>query len=123
MTAPPTLPHGIGPHDGRERALLLAGDKHVAYFSGYEPDWLPDFMAACSDAFGWVTWQDAFRERVFISHVVFRRGHEERADELIALLTASPARWDAAYERRIGELLSYSPAEIDAWITWIMRER
>ena len=42
----PALPHGIGPHEGRERALLLAGDKHIAYFSGHEPDWLSDFVAA-----------------------------------------------------------------------------
>ena len=117
------LPQGIGPHEGREQELLLAGLKHVAYFGHHEPDWLSRFASQHCDAFGWVMWRQVWRDRTFYSHVLFRHGHGASAEELITLVSDLTPGWHPDRERRIGQILSYADEEIDAWIDWLGQKR
>ena len=112
------LPWGIGPHEGHEFALLLAGAKQVAYFADYQPDDLAAFVQCHAD-FGWLTWRSFHAGLPFYSHVVFRRGFEDRACALVALVQSAPKGVDAQYERCLARLLSYTEDEIDAWLGWL----
>ena len=112
------LPWGIGPHEGQEFALLLAGAKQVAYFADYQPEALVGFVQGHAE-FGWLMWRSFHAGRPFDSHVVFRRGFEDWACQLIALVQSPPRGMDAEHERRVGMLLSYSEEEIDAWLDWL----
>jgi hypothetical protein len=128
-------PEGIGPHEGRELELMLAGKKPLAMF--YEGLTLPI--------------SDFYPEEDFLQHVksgaLIRReeiyksprheipclyvyyalpGEEWRIEEIHrlnydGLVGGRP--WTEEHEQKIGYLLGYSESEISAWLDWIGPKR
>lgn len=133
MTAPQpeiTLPNGIGPHEGKELDLMLAGTKPVAMFG--------DSLEVTFD-WGEDDWTHHIESGRFIKHtqiltkynldirqVYFgqpdRMGDIEELMHIQANLFANP-RWDFDLERRIGKLLGYEDCQIDAFITHIQKQK
>jgi hypothetical protein len=126
----PELPKGIGPHEGRELGLMLAGKKPISMF--YEG--LP------------VPVSEVYPEEEFLLHV--ESGELIRHDEIYRLTDSISAHyvfyalpgetwrframrqllqaryverraWTENDERAIGLLLGYSESEISAWLDWI----
>jgi hypothetical protein len=111
-----TLPPEIGPHEGKEFALMNRGLKHVAMFPDFIPDGLDDFLR--DDTFSFFF--DRFttiRHRSF-RLFVYRKSHDSQARELAYILSTygKKQRFDPALERRIGQILGYSEKEITAWM-------
>lgn len=117
------LPDGIGPHEGRELELMLAGEKPVAVFGDSvtptfdwgEADWLPHvdagrFIKTC---------QIVTKLGIDLRLVYFCQPDQvasvEELQKINADLCVNP-RFDPAMEQRIGELLGYEAWQIDAYI-------
>ncbi len=49
-------------------------------------------------------------------------GEEWRIDAKIELY-ARPGRWDAAKERRLGEILGYTDEQNDFWLSWCAKKK
>ena len=111
----------IGPHEGRELALMARGSKHVAWFGEFEPD---DLEATAQR-------HDLVVER-FSKHVsgvkgatristaiVYRRGYAEDARRLRVLMELPG--FDPEREREIGRILGYTGADIDAYLDRCIR--
>jgi hypothetical protein len=107
----------IGPHEGREIALLQSGSKRVAWFS--EVEFSPEAEAAPLIALGKLRreeWRGSSREAVGV--VYYIPGAEAEAAELKRLTVdwlESGVDADSA-DSRIGEILGYSREDIDAFI-------
>lgn len=108
------LPPGIGPHEGREFALMRRGEKHVAMFTDYQPDGLDAFLS--EGGFSAFTDQREVRGHPYSVLFVNREGHAEAARTLCALTRNPPPGFDPDHERAVGRLLGYAEAEIDAFI-------
>lgn len=111
---------GIGPHEGIEIELLLAGQKNIAYFEVLPEDALTHIYSG----------ELAYKKhhlpvtkdgQIFAipAHFVYRHGHEEELYELITLMVNAgqlSKKFDAKTERRIGQILGYSEKSIDMYI-------
>lgn len=119
------LPAGIGPHEGRELALMLSGRKPAAMFV----DVLPLDPRAPLSLFrpyvrsGRFTMRmDVFprRPNLRLRCVYYaRRGHGGRIARLRELnrrLIAGGARWTDADDAETGRLLGYSERDIAAFL-------
>ena len=123
-----TPPEGVGPHEGRELELMLAGKKPLASFgdfvgSDYEvPE--ADFAPYVADG------TFVRREVVYPSqgplapgrYVYFARAGEEWRIEAIhrihERLFVHGESTSPDIEREIGRLLGYAEADIEQYIAW-----
>ncbi|MFE3837471.1 hypothetical protein [Pseudogemmobacter sonorensis] len=110
----PVLPQGVGPHEGREFALMREGRKNVALFSEIEPEGLEEILAEGFCLFKFP--QFSLRDRVFFAWIVFRDGFEGDALRLRQLLKPGMPGIDPAREHEIGRILSYSEEEVEAFL-------
>ncbi len=101
------LSKSIGPHTDIELDLMLSGKKTVAMFEtipeGFEPYLASgDFQRIGLDPY---------------TQIIYASDHEASARELCDVVEkARRLGWEEVLERRIGELLGYEPADIDAFI-------
>lgn len=127
MTDEPDLPPGVGPHEGRELELMLAGVKPMAMFYDAVPATvdLPEADFAPHVAAGRI----AMREEIYQSA---RTGHATRY--LYYALPNEIWRIDALHSMQsnfyagrpatdeddieIGRLLGYSEADIQCFVGW-----
>lgn len=126
----------IGPHEGRELELMLAGKKRVAYFAECEP--YEAFRPYVEN--GRIVrreWKDQWERvrQMFVLRGIEAEapmpvlyglaGYEDQIDRLQAALDASmTVRGEAliAVEYEIGRLLGYPEAAIEAYVARL-RER
>ncbi len=130
----PTPPAGVGPHEARELALMLAGKKPLAYFSELtraELDW-PDDGFAPYVAAGRIVKRE-YRHLETIS------GAPEEIRSLYYALPGEEWRIERAHRNRLrgyrtrdeteddaremGQLLGYSTTEVAAYLEWRDRIR
>jgi hypothetical protein len=128
----------IGPHEGRELALMLAGRKPLAMFtevlpaeSGLIPEdhFLPHVRA------GRIVMREAFAPalpvaghpgKLRLRYVLYALPEEAWRIDAMLLLNKVYTRqggWDEGLERLIGCLLGYSEADIEAFVKQIARRR
>ncbi|MDO5091569.1 MAG: hypothetical protein Q4D61_08475 [Cardiobacteriaceae bacterium] len=109
----------LGPHEGREWALMMAGEKDIAFFSGDlgQDDYvMPEEFLACVDnrhaRIGYVQAPDAF------CHVFYQRGCEAKAEKFVQVLELARRHYHDTddYEIEIGRLLGYSEEDIAFYI-------
>ena len=127
----PVFPEGIGPHEGRELELMLAGKKPLAMF--YEAVVLPvsdfypkeDFMPHV-EAGTFIRRDEIYPSRhsdIPAHNVYYALAREawrlEEIHQLQAGLFIDGKPWTAEDDRKIGQLLGYSESEIEAWLNWI----
>lgn len=110
----PEIPNGIGPHEGREFALMRENKKNVALFFEIEPDGLNEILQE-----GYCLLQ--FRQFVhlgqtFFTRIVFRDGFETDAIRLKTLVSETGKDVDPTREYEIGTILSYSREQVEAFI-------
>ncbi|KAA5606457.1 hemin receptor [Roseospira marina] len=128
MTDRPTLPPGIGPHEGRELDLMLSGEKPLALFCDVVPsafDW-PDAQFAPHVAAGRIVarefWTDGPDDAHRVRHLYYAQPDEAwRIERAHALVTASFDSWGpeaAAACADLGRLLGYREADIQAFLDW-----
>lgn len=129
----PVLPPGVGPHEERELELMLAGAKPLAMFSDIVPasfelpeaDFQPHVDA------GTLVRREEFYSGVIssdeISFVYYALpGEAWRIDEMHAMNDAfydGSKKWHQDDDRRVGELLGYTPDEIESFIAHAGRIR
>jgi len=127
----------IGPHEGRELELMLAGNKQIAWFAEMDP--IDAFAPYVEDGkihrYEWRDWTKHFYEQMKDQlppntpwpepAVYFMPGAEDRVDQLLDAVAATYARtesgYDLALEREIGELLDYPTHSIDVFIEEMQR--
>jgi hypothetical protein len=121
----PAPPPGVGPHDLRERDLLLAGEKPVAWF--YDADWfVADIWAEFAEdvAAGRLIAVMARYEKPphrLINLVVARPEEEEAMKaffDLVDDLLRFRRKWTDEIDKRIGRFLGYSESDIEAFLLW-----
>lgn len=106
----PSLPDGVGPHEGREYELMSRGEKHIAMFWDIIPyEFVVNplgiqFRRLCHDP--------------SMTTIFYRLGHLDDAQRLMEIAT-NPCTRDPEIEREIGRLLGYQEWEIDAFITHV----
>jgi hypothetical protein len=110
------LPFGIGPHEGIEFDLMRAGRKNVSMFTDYMPPNAEKIIQR--DGLLKVRIERDYKGKVFFTTIVYRHGFDMWANELADIIRSNPISFDVARERRIGELLSYSDFEIEAYISF-----
>ena len=129
MKYPAAAPEGIGPHEGRELELMLAGTKPLAMFGDAvgsaqevpEEDFAPYVAKGVI-----VRWEAVYRPQgagVPGRFVYFARAGEEwRIDAMHGInerLFAQGKLSNPEIEREIGRLLGYADSEIDQYLAWI----
>jgi hypothetical protein len=126
----PELPEGVGPHEGRELELMLAGKKPLAMFSEAiavpVSDLYPEEEFMSHVASGTFIRRDKIYQPHNLPmaiHVIYYALPNEawRIDELDALQSAfATGGRDCTEddERSIGHLLGYSEREISTFIEW-----
>lgn len=130
--ARPDIPKKIGPHEGRELELLLAGEKPLAMFSDIVPS--P------------YKWPDAIFEPYVVSGALVKReylttlpdGYQVRhlfyalpeeawriEEAYILSLKQVDTRGDEAGEcsARLGRLLGYSEDDVTAFLNWTRKKK
>ncbi|MCP5366417.1 MAG: hypothetical protein H6907_17020 [Hyphomicrobiales bacterium] len=127
------VPHGIGPHDGRELDLMLAGAKPLAMFSDVIPsdfEW-PDALFAPHVAAGKLVREEFCTESVDghykIRHLYFALPVEAwRIRRAHALSLMHFDEWcDEAADacEQLGRLLGYREEDIQAFLDWTKKLR
>ena len=116
------LPAGIGPHEGRELELMLAGTKPCAMFYDVLPStqFIPDDDYAPYVNSGTLVRisHDIVHNEHTIRYVFFTLpGHEWRAEALLKLR----GKGDEGSETMTGQLLGYSDTEIQAFLAHKLR--
>lgn len=132
MNDEPDLPPGIGPHEGRELELMLAGRKPLAMFYDAVPPTvdLPEADFAPHVAAGRIV----MREEIYKSartgnatrYLYYALPQEAwRIDALHSMQSGFYAGRPATDEddTEIGRLLGYSETDIKAFIEWRQRLR
>jgi hypothetical protein len=108
------LPEDIGPHEGKEFMLMRAGEKDVALFFEIEPEELTEVL---SEGFCMLKFpQFEHLGATFFTWIVFRKGFENKALRLKGLVEQSTSGIDSSREHEIGEILSYSRKQVDAYV-------
>lgn len=126
------VPDGIGPHEGRELELMLAGEKPLAMFgdavgSPYEPP-EADFAPHVSN--GTIVRREATYRPAPPAlpcwFVYFSRADEgwriDAMHEINERLFVRREPTTPEIERQIGRLLGYTETEIDRYLAWIARQ-
>lgn len=131
----PAYPEGIGPHEGRELELMLAGKKPLAMF--YEAVVLPvsdfypeeDFMVHVESG-ALIRRDEIYQPRSgdIAGHYVYYALPSEvwRIDaihELQLNFFSGRKNWTEDDEWTIGRLLGYSDQEISTFIEWTRNNR
>lgn len=104
------LPAGIGPHEGQELDLMLAGTKHIA------------MLECVYEEFEQCLQQGRFKHIAHdeYTHIIYAPDYEQKAQEFIKLIEESRARgFVADLERKIGRALGYSEQDIEAYLRHI----
>lgn len=118
----------IGPHEGIELELMLSGKKLVSFFQ----DWVPyDDFKPYLDSGQIVMVQRQEQGWPFAYTYFVVKGHEDLAEDLhVCIVNAYIAvekEYDLesrlAIERKIGEMLGYSEADIEVWLDRIRHNR
>lgn len=129
LDQPPSLLDGIGPHEGRELALMLAGTKPLAMFVDVVPsrfvfpddDFEPYVAAGCLIKRDFLSQTSDGRHQV--RHLFFALpGEEWRITEAYAVSVneAEPGSEKALADiRRLGQLLGYSDHNIQRFLSWL----
>jgi hypothetical protein len=101
------LPDGVGPHEGRELLLMLAGEKKIAYVQ-LPPDDFEPYI------------QQGIFYRILCGedgHIIYHPSYENEAKRLHTLILDS---WGKGFmpeiEREIGELLGYTSRDIEVYL-------
>jgi hypothetical protein len=129
MTSRPALPHGIGPHEGRELDLMLSGEKPLAMFCDIVPSaytW-PDARFEPHVSSGRLVQKEMLTEtpdgRYTVRHLYYALPHEAwRIDEAHALALMHFETWcDEAADvcAQLGRLLGYREDDIRRFIAWV----
>ncbi|MHA1539354.1 MAG: hypothetical protein ACTSXQ_02645 [Alphaproteobacteria bacterium] len=123
------MPKEIGPHEGKELKLMLAGKKPMAMFRGVGPDIecfpLDDFEPYVKTG---EIFMKQFEGKAETPKGIMRRlytyytlpNEKWRIDEMIKIqddIKNNP-RFDLVLERKIGQLLGYTEYETDQFIKW-----
>ncbi|WP_288348939.1 hypothetical protein [uncultured Thalassospira sp.] len=119
-----TLPPGIGPHEGRELELMLAGTKPMAMFSDalHVSDYFPDADFAPHVEAGRIIRVEEIipRPPFEMRYLFFSLPDEEwRIEEALVMsrnLCAGTVIDHDADSARMGELLGYSSGEVQAFL-------
>lgn len=123
------MPDGIGPHEGRELELILAGQKPLAMFSDVVP---ASFDMNLDDFFPYIdmgkiihfeeTYHPLQSDRYPMRYVYFAlAGEGWRIEEMRNINRALFERGEEAtdeVESRIGYLLGYSREQIAVFLAW-----
>jgi hypothetical protein len=108
------LPEDIGPHEGKEFMLMRAGEKDVALFFEIEPEGLTEIL---SEGFCMLNFPQFKHLGVtFYTRIVFRYGFEVKALRLKEIVQQSKDGIDPNREHEIGEILSYTRKQVDAYL-------
>lgn len=127
LTTRSTLPAGIGPHEGREIELLLAGAKPVAMFTDFVPECgiIPDEELAPLLHEGRLVGRNGIFDGPNGGKVrllaVAQSDASDRLDMLFELMRAiyeGRRPYDESADRQIGQLLGYTDADIESFIIW-----
>ncbi|MBD3660996.1 MAG: hypothetical protein HUJ11_02185 [Arenibacter algicola] len=129
----PELPKGIGPHEGRELELMLAGEKPLAMFSDVIPSdypW-PDEQFAPFVAVGKLVMREFLTDtsdgKYKVRHLYYALPDEAwRIDEAHRLSLLHFDGWcDEAADAcaQMGRLLGYAEMDIQAFIEWSEKMR
>lgn len=114
-------------HTGRELALMLSGEKPLAYFSYFDEE---SPSVAIDQPFERYVSTGELRHRHYrlqlsneaesINYAIYTApGETWRADALVLMLEAGQkSGWCAGMERVLGSLLGYTNEENDAYQTW-----
>lgn len=117
----------IGPHEGQEIALMLAGEKPLALFSGFaddsdvipEPDFEPHVRAGTLVKREWESNLPSEEDMPPFRHVLLARPEETwRIDDAYDILnghTGDPRRHSDDAHVRMGRLLGYSEEAVVAF--------
>lgn len=129
----PVVPDGIGPHEGRELDLLLAGEKPLAMFSDVlSSDYVwPDERFAPFVSKGALVKREFITEtadgRHKIRHLYFALPNEAWRIEAAHDLSCKhfPVWCDEAEEvcANLGRLLGYREEDIQTFLAWAGKER
>ena len=92
------------------------GLKNVAMFTDYIPSEADEIIQR--NNFHVIKLKRDFDGREFFTTIIYRDGFSDLAKELSDIIKSEPSSFDPVIERRIGELLSYSDTEIDAYIAF-----
>lgn len=129
---------GIGPHEDRELALMLAGKKPLAMFveiSPIETGLIPEAKFAPFVEAGRLVMREVFEptssvpghpEKLFMRRVLYAQPEEVwriNAMILVCEVVSTLKRWDEGLERVTGKLLGYSDQEIDTFIEKVIPKR
>ena len=122
------LPYKV--HTGRELALMLDGNKPLAYFCGQHPA-TPEIEEIPERLFDPYVAQRRFVKREYVTSALGRRtrivmyalpNQEWRINAMILLLeTAAKSGWSEGFERMQGSLLGYEDWQNDIFIERIYR--
>jgi hypothetical protein len=126
----PTYPEGVGPHEGRELELMLAGKKPLAMFSESVvvpvSDFYPEeeFMVHVK-AGTLIRHDETFQLQdlpTAIHAVYYALPSEEwrikKMHELHLIIAHKVRPWTDDDERTVGRLLGYSDNEVSIFIAW-----
>ncbi|MCP1660646.1 hypothetical protein [Neisseria perflava] len=109
----------IGPHEGRELALMLSGSKHVALFDSLPADFAPYLQQGKFHAL-----EVPFPKFGFTGMIIFCPKSRQQAERLKSLLLDSVGRgFVVETEREIGRILGYTEADIETYLRHITRKR
>ena len=128
------LPVGIGPHEGPELSLMLAGKKPLAMFNDDIPEDMPSpensfdpYVADGKFAKAEITFTSRPAGGASLRYYFYAlRGEEWRMDRLIEIQRGffeGNVRTTPELETEIGRLLGYDDADIQAFIrNWFTSE-
>ena len=127
----------IGPHEGRELELMLAGQKPLAMFTEISPietGLIPEDEFAPYVKSGRIIMHEVFepmqdtaghQEGLHIRRVLYALPEEIWRIEAILLVcrvASGLRRWDEGLERVTGKLLGYEDRQIDAFVEKIRQD-
>ena len=112
----------IGPHEGQELELMLAGSKNLALFEqGLMPDGFSEPVEA--GIFGVLKFYP-LPNVGYYGLIVYVQGSLEKAERLRDLIVSSVGKgFQEHIEREIGKLLGYSDAAVDAYVEKMKNKR
>lgn len=126
-------PPGVGPHEGQELDLMLAGTKPLALFSDAVEGafWFPEADFAPHVAAGRILrFEDVTPPRAdghAIRRLFYCLPGEEWRVEAARALQDRLAHWDQPWtdedDRAMGRLLGYREEDIEAFLAWFWRAR
>lgn len=108
----------IGPHEGKELALLDSGEKHVALFYEIIPDQYYSYKKMkeyCAIEFTKFAEVEGRRHPIQYA-ILYRKCHRENALRLAEIIKSDYENYDMNLEREIGRILCYSNEAIEAFI-------